>query len=446
MKKAILAAVFLSVISPGAAETARTDPQPDIILITVDTLRADHLGVYGYHRDTSPFLDQFASESLVFDRFYAQSSETIPSTGSIMTGFYPHESGATSNSFQLPDEARTLAEILKEKGYATMAVISNGVLQRRSNFHQGFDLFDEELNQRELNRNKAERCAADTTDTAVRLLKSRKDGKFFLWIHYIDPHGAYFPPEESYRSLFTDGIRSKKGLKLNRTGSGHGGIPGYQRLGDQRNPKYYIAQYDGEIRYTDREIGRLFEELKSLGLYDDSLIIFSSDHGEGMGEQDYYFAHGESLQRGLIHLPFFLHWANRTGRTDQPAQQVDIVPTILDAAGIETDLPFRGESLLGKLQGPRDIYSEINQLSSLIRGEYHLTCDAKAKRCGFFDMKIDQDETSNLAGNPTLKPVITGMMTALKTLKEERRVDLPRRHIDFDRQARENLRSLGYVN
>lgn len=219
---------------------------PNIILVSVDALRADHLGCYGYKEDTSPNVDKFAEENVLFENGFSQAPVTGSSCASILSGFLPHETSVYDN-YLLPRQINTIAEFLKNKGYKTAAIVSNYVLRKNRGYWQGFDIYDDEMKDEELTRHLPERIAEKTTSCAIRYLKKYSGHTFFMWIHYQDPHGPY-TPQSPFNNFFVDNKEKQFDLKFNETISGKGGIPSYQKLGKNKSYYYYVAQYDGEIR------------------------------------------------------------------------------------------------------------------------------------------------------------------------------------------------------
>ena len=294
-----LAALYIAFLKSDSSA-----PRPTIILITVDTLRPDHLGCYGYSRDTSPAIDHFAKEAMLFENCLSHAPVTSSSCASLLSGFLPHETKVFENA-PLPLEVTTLPEILQQHGYKTAAVVSNYVLRKTRGWEQGFQLFDDTMTNREMVRNYPERIAEHTTQQAIKFLKQFNNVQLFLWIHYQDPHGPYTPPD-AFADLFIDSAQTPRTLKLNQNVNGLGGIPAYQKLGTHTDYHYYVSQYDSEIRYLDEHFKQLMDALKTLDRYDNSLIVFTADHGEGMGENNYYFAHGDYLYNSQIHVPLVL--------------------------------------------------------------------------------------------------------------------------------------------
>ncbi|MFH2000736.1 MAG: sulfatase, partial [Planctomycetota bacterium] len=374
---------------------------PNIIVITVDTLRADHLGCYGYSRDTSPHLDRFAAEGMLFKNCYSQASLTTPSCASILSGFLPHETEMMENSSFLSEDVPMIAERLEQAGYRTCAVVSNWVLNHRRGLNQGFRLYDDQMDESEANRNQPERTALHTTDRCIELLKDADRAPLFLWVHYQDPHGSYTPPPPFDTAFEADSASPK--LLFNEDLSGLHGIPRYQRLGDHDDYGFYVSRYDGEIRYFDEQFGRLVEGLKSAGLYEDSLILFTADHGEAMGEHDYYFSHGHNLDHCLLHVPLVVHGLRITpGVRDEPVQHLDIVPTILDVIGARAEDQYRGRSLLEAPKTPSVIYSQRrkNLCSLMVNG---LKLVKGQQYAVLYDVINDPDEKSDLISHNQYK-------------------------------------------
>jgi arylsulfatase A-like enzyme len=254
----------------------------------------------------------------------------------------------------------TIAEYLRNAGYRTGAVISNYVLHRHKSYENGFDTYDDRMDDRELVRRSPERIGEKTTAAAVAWLRRNGDRPFFLWVHYQDPHGPYTPPER-YRSLFVEESAPSTDLRVSDGVSGQGGIPSYQALDGDRASSHYVGQYDAEIRYLDDSLRDLVQEIKRMGLWEGALVIFSADHGEGMGEHDYYFAHGEHLYPGQLHVPLIL-WGPpervAPGRDETVVQLADIAPTILSFAGISPVSDSPGRDLLGGGLEDAEVLSE----------------------------------------------------------------------------------------
>ncbi len=350
--------LLAAVVAVAALRPFGGAPRPDIIVIVVDTLRPDHLGCYGSTLDTSPNVDALAADSMFFEDCRAHAPNTRMSMASVFSGFLPHETNVVKQT-DLTDKVETLAEQLIPLGYTTAAVISNFVLRKGVGFDQGFMVYDDEMKESEQTRKLAERTAEPTTDRAIELLRKYKDEQLFMWIHYQDPHGPYTPPP-GYGERMKQPGRQPRLLPVTLTNDGLGGIPRYQRLGEHRDYHHYVANYNGEIRHFDEHFGRLIAALKELGYYDDALIIFTSDHGEGMGEQNWYFAHGTYLYSSITRVPLMLRYGDRLPkvRRTQMAQHLDIMPTIRGILELANDRGYRGRDLRGPLASGPEVFAE----------------------------------------------------------------------------------------
>jgi len=323
-------------------------------MIMVDTLRADRIGAYHYDSAKTPVLDALAAESIVFENAYAHSSMTLPSMASLMTGRLPVGHKIYENSGALPDRMPTLATLFKMKRYRTAGFIGNWALRPDRKFDRGFRTFTRKFTETEGVRNHPENRAGPLTDKAIKWLETIKPkDRFFLWLHYQEPHGPYEPP--SFEATREDA----KGLVLPRgeDNTGRNSIPLYQWLGHGRLNEYE-ARYDGEIMETDRHIGRVLDALRKLELLDKSVIFFSSDHGEAFGEEELYCAHGTGLSDALLRVPMMLripgHAPER--RTDR-VRLIDLIPTAGELFDLKTP-KLRGQSLLRDI-GDRPVVSQV---------------------------------------------------------------------------------------
>jgi len=426
-----------------------------IILIFADSLRPDHLGCYGYGKNTSPNIDQFAKDAMLFENCFSHAPETRLSYASILTGFLPHEAKLSEN-IMLPSEVKTLPEILQELGYKTVAVIGNYLLSKGKGWEQGFMIYDDAMNQYELIRQLPERTARYTTDRAIELIKQFHQDHLFMWIHYQDTHGPYTPPEP-FKHLFQNPDQKPYYLKINESLSGRGGIPSYQNLGIYPDFYYYLSQYDGEIAYLDQHVGRLIDALKESGLYENALIIFSSDHGEGMGEHNYYFAHGENLYNSLIHVPLIIKYGQQlTGKRIDFVQHIDIIPTIFNLLGLKMDSRFRGHDLHQEHREGKEIFSEMDSLLvedkikfSLISNGFKLIYTPLSKQYQLFDLKTDPSEKNDLIliGKPNDQQQVENLKMRLQHVCKQDFLGIQLMHnpSHLTTEEREKIKSLGYV-
>jgi arylsulfatase len=343
----------------GAADASAVPPLParsNILLITVDTLRADHLSSYGYPRATSPAIDRLAAEGVRFDQATAQWPKTTPSFASLFTATYSKDNGIVRR-VGIPVSCRfeMLAKVLQRQGYATQAVVANGALGSEFNFDQGFDRY---IQTWKLPGNPKD--AAAVTRLAIGLLDglAHSPKPFFLWVHYIDPHFPYTPPGPWARKFQGDRFfdRSPKiFVSPDHANLQMAGIGSKQVLEGHRDLAFYVARYDAAIAYADEQIGLLLAEMKRRGLLKKTLTAFTADHGESLGEHLYYFDHGRFGFQTCLRVPLIFHYPGvLTPRVvAQPVELLNVAPTLLEAAGMA--LPGgvwkQGRSLTPHLRG-----------------------------------------------------------------------------------------------
>jgi arylsulfatase len=444
----VAAAVVAGILGVLAVVRQAGHPAPSIILVSVDTLRPDHLGCYGYPKKTSPAVDAFARDAILFENCFSQAPTTRPSCASFLSGFLPHECKVFTNSDNIPPEVPMVAEQLKAKGYRTLGVSSNFVLGQGTGYDRGFDVFDNRLDEAELVRKVPERLAAKTTDAAISLLRADgRKGKFFMWIHYQDPHGPYTPPPP-FDTAFLRSGREIRRLEFNSTFSGIGGIPSYQRIGDEDDFDFYAGRYDGEIGYFDAHFGRLLKALRDMDLYDNSLIIFTADHGEGMGERDYFFAHGEYVYNNLIRVPLLVRSAESTPVTrSEYVELLDLAPTILRFAGIEPDPKLRGRDLLGGDLKPAAIFSEMEGKYSIIEDGMKLIIHADPGEFLLFDLGDDPGEQHDLSAEANYARYVEPLKRTLSDFFRQDRIGAAvRTPANLSEEDKEKLKSLGYIH
>lgn len=349
-RRRLPALVLLTLSAACSVEAAGTTSVPranrrSVILVVVDTLRADHLGCYGYSKPTSPTVDAIAAEGAVFERVVSSSTFTGPSVASIHTGRYPkfNSFGLANGSFLLAPEEHTLAEAFAESGYRTGAVVCNPVLPARYGFGQGFESYDKRVVQRERVRGAPERTAGPGTDAAIQWLEGLEaDEDFFLWVHYMDPHGPYTPPADLAAAFAPEDPHAGAELpppagKDKNYGLGY--VPWYQAIGERHYLEEYVGRYDAEIASFDREFGRLVAWLRDKGRYEESVILITADHGEALGEEGFYFCHGQGVTPDQSFVPMILkHPLIPAGtRTETPVGHVDVFPTLASEVGARCD-------------------------------------------------------------------------------------------------------------
>lgn len=348
---AVLLIIFLLLGCRGADQLLKPSTDTPVILISIDTLRSDRLPAYGYQGIATPHIDALRADSILFEHAYSHTPLTLPAHASMLTGLLPAAHGIRDNlGYQLDSSVPTLPEMLRQKGYATGAAVSSYVLRQESGIARGFDFYDDETDWlgKAQSLGLIQRSGNKTVEVARAWVSGQK-GPFFLFLHFYEPHTPYAPPEP-YRSRYQDG-------------------------------------YDGEIAWVDELLGRFLDTLKSHDLYDRSLIIFLSDHGEGLGDHGEQ-EHGLFLYRETIQVPLLVKLPGSKyagGSVSTAAQLIDIVPTVLSLTVGQFDrarLPGSSvvEFLRDKAGTSRRIYSETqyprlhfgwSDLHSLIDGTHH---------------------------------------------------------------------------
>jgi arylsulfatase A-like enzyme len=422
----------------GAAHAPGHEPvRPNIVLVTIDTLRADHLSAYGYPRRTSPALDALAREGVLFERAFSQSSWTKPSTASLLTGRYPSMHRLYLEKASLPDDEVLLPEILREHGYTTAALSGNPWIRPEFGFDQGVEHFysvrAEGLAHGTLFMN-ALKSANKLFDTsamiynrvkrlvvghlapterdrrlnaeAARWLARQGSRPFFLYLHYMSPHQPYTPPPPFDHAFVPDPratpvtVYPRKTYLFFETGDP---LPEAKR-------QDLIGRYDGAILFADSILGELVETLRHLDLLDDTLLVVTSDHGEEFYEHRNW-GHGQSLYNELIHVPLVMRWPAhlpRERRVGRVVRAVDVMPTILQLLGIAAPAPVAGRSLLDVIAdesapGWDEAYAELlfrdASVRALVRGDEKIleTVRGGRLRRELYDLAADFDEQTDLS-------------------------------------------------
>jgi arylsulfatase A-like enzyme len=324
---------------------------PNIVLITIDTLRADHLSCYGYPKPTSPRMDAFAGDAVLFEQVCCQSSQTLPSHASIMIGTNPRSHKVISHESFVDKDINTLAEILKRRGYKTAAFISSHSLDSKYGLDQGFDTYWEVQKEFEVAERQIQKIQEmnPTTDAVLDWLGQASGSEFFLWVHWFDPHRPYDPPPR----YFKDFAGGYSGLAT----SDPEFIMKVWRERIDLTPEdvdHLIGCYDGEVAFTDVQVGRVLDDLAARGLLDNTIVVITSDHGEILYEHEYYFGHDIGLYEECIRVPLIMRVPGhgRPGTRVSPlVQSIDIMPTILETLGVPLPEYLEGKSLLPLIDG-----------------------------------------------------------------------------------------------
>ena len=326
-------------------------PNCNVILISIDTLRADHLGIYGYQKEISPNIDSLAREGVVFKNAFAQSSWTLPSHASMFTGRYPQQIGVEIFSDRLPENS-TITEVLRKANYKTAAFTSGTFVNSDHGFSQGFSEFAEFDDWQDANY---------LTDKAIEWLTINQQEKKFLFLHYFHVHDPYSPREDSVRTLdpkYSGNLTSfniSQIVKLNK---------GETKL-SRTDLNHIKTLYDSEINELDNSLGKFFEQLKKTGLDENTIIIIVGDHGEEFGERGIWAMHAYSLYDELIKIPMIIKIPNlyQGKEVSGLVELVDIPPTILALLGLEDSMEHSGQNLIKVIEekvSKESVYAETS--------------------------------------------------------------------------------------
>jgi len=439
-------------VSCGGGQRGGAPPErPNVVLIVVDTLRADHLSSFGYSRPTTPNLDRLAAESVVFRNAQSAAPWTTPSVGALFTSQYPSALGIGSQPGPIGERFPTLAELLKADGYNTQGIISVSMLTSKLGFGRGFDGYDESAC-----AERSESSSPQVTDAAIRFLRERGDEPFFLFVHYFDPHYNYLlHPEHDFFPDYQGRLESGTPIQL---------IWRDRLAFDAADLDYLRALYDSEIRFTDDHVGRLLDELDELGLLDRSLVVFTADHGEEFMERG-WIGHTRSLHRELLHVPLMFRLpGGAAGTVEEPVGLVDVLPTVLDRLGLPIPEGLEGTVLPlaepFRVQ-PRAIFAETSNpqihqpgrvrpidLKSMVYGRTKLIYDGVSRSAELYDLAEDPAESTDLAASQQDRAArLLGVLeswVAQARLKREGQSTESIEELLTDEQL-EELRSLGYI-
>ncbi len=341
--------------------------KPNILLVTVCSLRQDHLGCYGYKRNTSPNIDKLAKTSILFQNCYTHIPATPDSIKALITGKYPSTSLDT-------DKEVKLMELLHSVGYKVFGVMGH-YEPRRANLNVGFDQFYGPGDNLETGQDAYTVRANIVVKKALEILKSEKtnNNPIFLWIFFKDPHWKYLPPSPYKEKFFHDALYKQQMQQLNINNNINKdyqnslrGI-GKARLRDSdgkfiTNKAYYISQYDAEIAFMDDEFGKIIHYLKQTRRFGDWMIIFVADHGENLGEDEYFFAHGYKLSQSSVKIPLIIKLPEQLVAKvrSEYVSIYDIYPTIADFLGMDTE-PYNGNNCGRSILSKKDWLSIIKK-------------------------------------------------------------------------------------
>ena len=420
--------IALSALAASLSACAAPEDRPpaNLLLVTVDTLRPDHLGAYGYERPTAPHLDRFADSAVVFERAYATSSWTLPSVASLLTAEYPSGHRVRGKRSALASGFSTVTERLADAGFATGAVVSHVFLARRYGLDQGFADYDDEQICKRVEDSHKKVSSPLVTEKGLAWLASRRDAedgrRWFLWLHYFDPHTEYLT---------------------------HPGVS--ERFGESAENRY-----DGEIAFTDAHLGEIFDALAELGFEHDTLVIVVSDHGEAFGEHG-FGGHRLSLhEEELLAVLIVRAPGIAPRRVATPVSLVDVAPTILELLDVSPLPPASGSSLVPALHGEAVVRPPIlaelrsaldwRRVDAVIDGRWKLM-EHRVRGISLYDLAADPGERRNLAATrPGVAKRLYGELQALKLASRGRGETVDAAPAaPLDPELSRHLEALGYA-
>jgi arylsulfatase A-like enzyme len=442
---------------------------PDIILIYLDALRADHLGCNGYPRNTSPSIDRLARGGARFGNVISQAPSTFPSVHSALTSKVA--SHFLDANACLPPKHLTLAECLKNRGYTTVAVSSSPVVTKSNTayslggFEQGFEVFDESVSYGQ-DWNWQWRSPEGVIEKALEWIDTA-DRPLFLFLYIMDPHSDYRSPEP-FNSLFDPGYRGREAVEMGKVASfEEATLMGLDPGLDEKDIRHLVALYDGEIAYADSQVGRLVTWLRERNRLDDTLLVLTSDHGEEFLEHG-GVQHGYTLYNEVIRVPLILRYPPRipegTVIEDRIVQSLDVAPTVLDLAGIEKPAYMQGQSLVPLIRGIESDWrpyaiseSPFADKKALITGKWKyiytpgtrpLNPVLRVEKAPGRSLHNLEDDPSELRDVYAENPEIGGRLHAilLRLLPEAERARLAaKKDLEVHPDVVEQLKSLGYL-
>lgn len=447
---AIAIILFISIfVIQLISQGKRAASNYNLVLITIDTLRADHLGCYGYPRKTSPTIDALAGEGTLFTNTIAQRGLTWPSLTSIMTSLYPVEHEVRDNGMQLNGSKIGLAQILKSKGYTCAAFLTNAYQAT----WRGFDC-------------KKGSDDREVTGQAIGWLKSHHGKKLFLWVHYLAPHKPYAPPMP-YKNLFDPDYKGNmdgSDKQLNE-------ITIKKIALSKEDLNHIISLYDGEIAFVDDQVAQVIDTIRKLKIKNKTLIVISADHGEDLYQHNLYFYHAASIYESSLRIPLIFSLPGvipSNIKINKLVESIDIAPTILEILGISSPGSFQGTSLTPLFKN-RDIflgdaYSEWKDKILSVRTsnywyiynptDYHPTCidggdynTYVIEQEELYDIKNDPVESSNIAKiKPGIVQILRNKILDWKKKHSWYIDELKNKDYEIESGLKEYLKSLGYIN
>ena len=412
-----------------------------IVLITIDTLRSDHLPCYGYRNKIAPNICKLAKSSILFTNAISQSSWTLPAHASILTGVYSHQHKAESfykrDKIQMiSTEYEYLPELLRQNGYSTAGFVSAFYVGPEFGFDRGFESFNT------INAGSKMITSRRITDNAITWIE-KTDDKFFLWLHYYDPHHKFRYHKMSDK-IYTRQVDEKTNLKYKGWN-----VHPYNKKFFEKNREKYTTLYDGEIFFVDYFIQQIIDTLSKSGKMEDTILVITSDHGESFNEHG-LVGHDNQLYANLINVPLIIHIPGaRPRRINKIVETKDIMPTILESIGLEKPSYIQENSLFNA----RDFaFSEIynrnkNKRISLVSDRYKLIYTYNDEVIELYDLKEDPGENHNIAEEN--KDIVEGLFKEMpKSLSENETIiesENDSRQVELPDDIKKRLKSLGYI-
>jgi arylsulfatase A-like enzyme len=412
---------------------------PHIILIVVDTLRRDHLGCYGYGRDTSPNIDRLAGKSTLYENAFSQAPWTLPAVASLLTSRYPSELGIQGFNKRIPDTEIFLQEMLSARGYATHAVVSHDFVGQKWGFGQGFDSFESFAGGHRTV------SSAEVTDAALGIVDQIQGLPTFLFVHYFDPH-FLFLEHAGYRFA-----ESPPEVESEWWQMPYRQLRAKARMGhlSEAQREYLLDLYDSEIAYTDHHVGRFLDRLENAGYLEDAIIIFTADHGEEFLDHG-GLGHTATVFNELINVPLIIKWPGIESpqRSSRYVAHVDLLPTLIDYLGIGEAPEFSGMHL-GQRMSDTPIFAETRRyqkVSAVIQGGIKLVVDERDKSERYFDLESDPNEqapAAEIADGEAMRAVLGRYQRRAQAglVRLEQEAD-----IEITDEERQQLEALGYVD
>jgi arylsulfatase A-like enzyme len=426
---------------------ARLENKPNFMVFFIDALRSDHVGCYGYHHDTTPTIDSLAAEGVRFTNAASNSNITRRTVPAIFTLLSPSALGIEGETTKMAPRPVTLAELLKNAGYRTLCYIPNPSMRLPLNYGQGFDVYDDKIFYRR--RFRSWESQSVINERMLRWFERNRDKPYFVYIHNCDVHGPYSPPPP-YDRMFYDENAEIRPISEGEYDMMHG----YQRIREDRNDlNYYIALYDGELRYVDTKLRELLDGMKSLGLADNTVLFISADHGEQFLEHGRW-DHGRDAYDPVVRVPLIMHDPREPcdGLTiEAPVHTFDISATVLDLAGVPAEPEHQANSLMPLVTGEVDRTWEYSFIDSedcrALRNErWKFIADLKHGDEMLFDLAADPGELVNLVGVDTtqageLRRKMAAIVAANSSIAQGGFLE----YHELDAESIEQLKALGYI-